>query len=40
MNKYDASLKIYALNKLNSYKELSMKSNLNYIDLETCFDKF
>ena len=39
MNKYDASLQIYALSKLNSYKELSMKSNLTYIDLGTCFDK-
>ena len=39
MNKYDASLQIYALTKLNSYKELSMKSNLTYIDLGTCFDK-
>ena len=39
MNKYDASLQIYALNKLNSYKELAMKSNLTYIDLGTCFDK-
>jgi len=39
MNKYDASLQIYALGKLNTNKELAMKSNLTYIDLGTCFDK-
>ena len=39
MNKYDTSLHIYSINKLNSYKELSIKPNLTYIDLGTCLDK-
>ena len=39
MNKYEASLQIYALGKLNTNKELTMKSNLTYIDLGTCLDK-
>ena len=38
-NKFDASLQIYALNKLNDYRHLSMKSNLTYIDLGTCLEK-
>ena len=39
MNNFDASLQIYALNKLNSYKELAMQSNLTFIDLGTCLNK-
>ena len=39
MNKFDASLQIYTLNKFTPYKSLSMKSNLTYIDLGTCLDK-
>ena len=39
MNKFDASLQIYAINKLNTYKNLAMKSNLTYIDLGTCLNK-
>jgi len=35
LNKYDASLQIYAIDKSNSLKELSMKSNLTYIDFGT-----
>ena len=38
MNKYDASLQIYSINKFNSYKDLAMKSNLTYIDLGTCLE--
>ena len=36
---FGASLQIYALNKINSHKELVMQSNLTYIDLGTCLDK-
>ena len=39
LNKYDASLQIYLIDKLNSYQKLSMKSNLTYIDFGTCTDK-
>ena len=39
LNKYDSSLQIYALNKLNDYKDLTMKSNLTYIDLGSCLEK-
>ena len=39
MNKFDASLQIYSVDKFNSYKDLSMKSNLTYIDLGTCLEK-
>ena len=39
MHDFGASLQIYALNKINSNKELAMQSNLTYIDLGTCLDK-
>ena len=39
LNKFDSSLQIYAVDKLNNYKDLSMKSNLTYIDLGTCLNK-
>ena len=39
MNDFDASLQIYTLNKLDSHKNLSMKSNLTYIELGNCLDK-
>ena len=39
MNKFDASLQIYSTDRFNTYKELSMKSNLTYIDLGTCREK-
>ena len=39
MNKFDASLQIYTLNKFTTNKYISMKSNLTYIDLGTCLDK-
>ena len=39
MHNFDASLQIYALNKLDSHKELAMQSNLTYIDLGTCLNK-
>ena len=39
LNKFDASLQIYALNRYNNNKDLIMKSNLTYIDLGTCLDK-
>ena len=39
MNKFDASLQIYSVDKFDSYKDLSMKSNLTYIDLGTCLEK-
>ena len=39
LNKFDASLQIYSIDKYNSLKQLSIKSNLTYIDLDTCIDK-
>ena len=39
LNKYDASLQIYSINKDNTYKNLAIKSNLTYIDLGTCLNK-
>ena len=39
MNKFDTSLQIYSTDRFNTYKELSMKSNLTYIDLGTCREK-
>ena len=39
MNKFDASLQIYSLSKFHSYKNLTMKSNLTYIELGNCLDK-
>ena len=39
LNKFDASLQIYSTDRFNTYKELTMKSNLTYIDLGTCRDK-
>ena len=36
LNKFDTSLQIYSTDRYNTYKELSMKSNLTYIDLGTC----
>ena len=38
-NKFDTSLQIYAIDKSNSLKELSTKSNLTYIDFGTCINK-
>ena len=38
MNKFDASLQIYSVNR-SDLKSLTMKSNLTYIDLGTCLDK-
>ena len=39
-NKFeDVSLQVYAIDKQNSLKELSTKSNLTYIDLNTCLEK-
>ena len=39
-NKFeDVSLHIYAIDKENSLKEYSTKSNLTYIDLNTCLEK-
>ena len=39
-NKFeDVSLQIYAINRNNSLKEYSIKSNLTYIDLDTCLEK-
>ena len=39
LNKFNSSLQIYAVDRLNNYKGLSMKSNLTYIDIGTCLDK-
>ena len=39
LNKYDASLQIYSINKDNTYKNSAIKSNLTYIDLDTCINK-
>jgi len=38
-NRSDISLQIYGLDKQNINKNLNMKSNLGYIDLDTCTDK-
>ena len=38
-NKFDTSLQIYAIDKSNSLKEVSLKSNLTYIDFGTCLGK-
>ena len=38
-NNYDASLQIYSFNKNSIDRELTLKSNLSYIDLDTCLDK-
>lgn len=38
-NNSDISLQIYGLDKQNANKNLNMKSNLGYIDLDTCTDK-
>ena len=39
MHDFGASLQIYALNKIDSHRDLAMQSNLTYIDLGTCLDK-
>ena len=39
LNKFDASLQIYSINKDNTNRNLSIKSNLTYIDLGTCVNK-
>ena len=39
MNKFNASMQIYALNKSHEHKKFIMKSNLTYIDLGTCLEK-
>ena len=39
LNKFDASLQIYALSRYNNNKDLIMKSNLTYIDLGTCLER-
>ena len=39
LNKFDASLQIYALGRYNNNKDLIMKSNLTYIDLGTCLER-
>ena len=38
-NKFNASLEIYAIDRDNSLKSISFKSNLTYIDFGTCLDK-
>ena len=38
-NKFNASLEIYAVDKDNSLKDISFKSNLTYIDFGACLDK-
>ena len=38
-NNSDISLQIYGLDKQNANKNLNMKSNLGYIDLDTCTEK-
>ena len=38
-NNSDISLQIYGLDKQNANKNLNIKSNLGYIDLDTCTDK-
>jgi hypothetical protein len=38
-NKFNASLEIYAVDKDNSLKDISYKSNLTYIDFGACLDK-
>ena len=39
MHDFGASLQIYALNKIDSHRDLAIQSNLTYIDLGTCLDK-
>ena len=38
-NKFNTTLQIYAIDRNDSLKEISFKSNLNYIDFGTCFEK-
>ena len=38
MHDFGASLQIYALNKIDSHRDLAIQSNLTYIDLGTCLD--
>ena len=39
MHDFDASLQIYAMNKLDNNKELIMKNNLTYIDPGKCLER-
>ena len=39
LNKFNSSLQIYEIDRLNTYKKVSMKSNLTYIDFGTCLEK-
>ena len=39
MHDFDASLQIYAMNKLDTNKELIMKNNLTYIDPGKCLER-
>jgi len=38
-NKFDTSIQIYAIDKYNTLKGVSLKSNLTYIDFGTCLEK-
>ena len=38
-NKYDTSIQIYAIDKYDTLKGVSLKSNLTYIDFGTCLEK-
>ena len=38
-NKYDTSIQIYAIDKHDTLKGVSLKSNLTYIDFGTCLEK-
>ena len=38
-NNFDASLQIYSINRNYIDKEVTLKSNLSYIDLDTCINK-
>ena len=38
-DKFNTTLQIYSIDRNNSLKELSFKSNLTYIDFGTCLDK-
>ena len=38
-DKFNTTLQIYAIDRNDSLKEISFKSNLTYIDFGTCFEK-